>query len=138
MPKGRLLGRRSAHGWFARPTCSNSRPQLPRYWYQYYRLTDYCRRIEWDSASLAARLSKPKSPTQLESRTTPLRLNADTRIGKEEAMSGTGLAAVLLMVGAVMLVMCYWKQIAIFLLFVAVTVFCLGVYYIVSMIGLYM
>jgi hypothetical protein len=52
-------------------------------------------------------------------------------------MSGTGLAAVLLMIGTVMLVMCYWKQIAIFLLFVSVTVFCLGVYYIVSMIGLY-
>jgi hypothetical protein len=52
-------------------------------------------------------------------------------------MSGTGLAAVLLMIGTVMLVMCYWKQIAIFLLFVAITVFCLGVYYIVSMIGLY-
>jgi hypothetical protein len=62
---------------------------------------------------------------------------AGTRIGKEEAMSGTGLAAVLLMIGTVMLVMCYWKQIAIFLLFVAITVFCLGVYYIVSMIGLY-
>ena len=34
-------------------------------------------------------------------------------------MSETGLAAVLLMIGMVMLVMCYWKQIAIFLLFVA-------------------
>ena len=32
-------------------------------------------------------------------------------------MSEPGLAAVLLMIGAVMLVMCYWKQIAIFLLF---------------------
>jgi hypothetical protein len=65
------------------------------------------------------------------------RLIAAMRIGKEEAMSGTGLAAVLLMIGIVMLVMCFWKQIAIFLLFVAVTVFCLGVYYIVSMIGSY-
>ena len=52
-------------------------------------------------------------------------------------MSETGLAAVLLMIGTVMLVMCYWKQIAIFLLFIAVTVFCFGVYYVVSMIGLY-
>ena len=52
-------------------------------------------------------------------------------------MSGSGLAAVLLIIGTVMLVMCYWKQIAVFLLFVAVTVFCLGVYYIISMIGLY-
>ena len=47
-------------------------------------------------------------------------------------MSGTGLAAVMLMIGTVMFVMCFWKQIAIFLLFVAVTVFCFGVYYIVS------
>ncbi len=56
---------------------------------------------------------------------------------KEEAMSGTGLGAVLLMIGMVMFVMCYWKQIAIFLLFVTVTVFCLGVYFIVSTISLY-
>ena len=52
-------------------------------------------------------------------------------------MSETGLTAVLLMIGTVMLVICYWKQIAIFLLFVAVTVFCFGIYYIVSTIGLY-
>ena len=51
-------------------------------------------------------------------------------------MSGTGLGTVLLMIGMVMLVMCYWKQIAIFLLFVTVTVFCVGVYFIVSTIGL--
>jgi hypothetical protein len=51
-------------------------------------------------------------------------------------MSGTGLGAVLLMIGMVMLVMRYWKQIAIFLLFVTVTVFCLGIYFIVSTIGL--
>ena len=47
-------------------------------------------------------------------------------------MSGTGLAAVLLMIGTVMLMVCFWKQIAIFLLFVAGTVFCFGVYYIVG------
>ena len=52
-------------------------------------------------------------------------------------MSGTGLTTVLLMIGIVMLVMCYWKQIAVFLLFVAVTVFCFGIYFIVSTIGLY-
>jgi hypothetical protein len=52
-------------------------------------------------------------------------------------MSGTGLGAVLLMIGVVMLVMCYWKQIAILLLFVTVTVFCLGIYFIVITIGLY-
>ena len=50
-------------------------------------------------------------------------------------MSETGLAAVLLMIGMVMLVMCFWKQIAIFLLFAVVTVFCFGVYYIVSTIA---
>ena len=52
-------------------------------------------------------------------------------------MSETGLTAVLLMIGMVMLVICFWKQIAIFLLFVAGTVFCFGIYYIVSTIGLY-
>jgi hypothetical protein len=50
-------------------------------------------------------------------------------------MSGTGLGAVLLMIGMVMLVMCYWKQIAIFLLFVVLTVFCFGAYHIVSTIA---
>jgi hypothetical protein len=52
-------------------------------------------------------------------------------------MSGIGLGAVLLMIGMVMLIMCYWKQIAIFLLFVIVTVFCFGIYFIVSTIDLY-
>ncbi len=52
-------------------------------------------------------------------------------------MSDTGLAAVLLMIGAVMLVICFWKQIAIFLLFTFVTVFCFGVYFVVSRINLY-
>ena len=47
-------------------------------------------------------------------------------------MSGTGLAAVLLMIGAVMLVVCFWKQIVLFLLLALGTVFCFGVYYIVS------
>ena len=50
-------------------------------------------------------------------------------------MSGTGLAAVMLMVGIVMLVMSFWRQIAIFMLFVITTVFCFGVYYIVSIIS---
>jgi hypothetical protein len=52
-------------------------------------------------------------------------------------MSGTGLTTVLLMIGIVMLMLRYWKQIAIFLLFVAVTVFCFGIYFIVSTVGLY-
>jgi hypothetical protein len=51
--------------------------------------------------------------------------------GKEEAMSGTGLTAVMLMIGTVMLVVSFWRQIAIFMLFVIVAVFCFGVYYIV-------
>ena len=53
-------------------------------------------------------------------------------------MSGTGLTAVLLMVGTVMLMICYWKQIAIFLLLLTVTVFCFGIYYIVTTIDLYL
>jgi hypothetical protein len=52
-------------------------------------------------------------------------------------MPAIGLGAMLLMIGIVMLVMCYWKQIAIFLLFVTVTVFCFGIYFIVRTIDLY-
>ena len=52
-------------------------------------------------------------------------------------MSETGLAAVLLMIGTVMLVVCFWKQIALLILFSATIVFCFGVYYIVSIIDLY-
>ena len=47
-------------------------------------------------------------------------------------MSETGIAAVLLIIGVVMLVVCFWKQIALFLLLAAGTVFCFGVYYIAS------
>jgi hypothetical protein len=47
-------------------------------------------------------------------------------------MSGTGLAAVMLMVGIVMLVMSFWRQIATFMLFVIVTIFCFGIYFIIS------
>ena len=50
-------------------------------------------------------------------------------------MSGPGLAGVLLMVATVMLVMSFWRQIAVFLLFVITTVFCFGVYYIVRTIS---
>ena len=55
--------------------------------------------------------------------------------GKEEAMSGTGLTAVMLMIGTVLLVVSFWRQIAIFMLFVIVAVFCFGVYYIVRTIS---
>ena len=50
-------------------------------------------------------------------------------------MSGTGLAAVMLMVGIVMLVILFWRQILIFMLFVSATVFCCGIYYIASIIS---
>ena len=53
-------------------------------------------------------------------------------------MLPAGLTAVLLMIGSVMLVLCFWKQIAIILLFLTVTVFCFGIYYIVSTIGFYL
>ena len=52
-------------------------------------------------------------------------------------MSDSGLTAMLLMIGIVVLVICFWKQIAIFLLFLTATVFCFGIYYLVSAIGLY-
>jgi hypothetical protein len=41
----------------------------------------------------------------------------------------------MLMIGTVMLVMALWRQIAVFMLFVITTVFCFGVYYIVSTIS---
>jgi hypothetical protein len=47
-------------------------------------------------------------------------------------MSGTDLTTVILMVFAVMILMSFWRQIAILILYLAVTVFCLGVYYVVS------
>jgi hypothetical protein len=50
-------------------------------------------------------------------------------------MSGPSLAAVLLMVATVMLVMSFWRQIAVFLLFVITTVFCFGAYYIIRTIS---
>jgi hypothetical protein len=49
-------------------------------------------------------------------------------------MSATGLAAVMLMVFTVMIVMSFWRQIAIFILYLGVTVFCFGVYYIVRIV----
>jgi hypothetical protein len=47
-------------------------------------------------------------------------------------MSETGIAAVALMLFSVMIVVSYWRQIAIFLLLFVAAVFCCGVYYIVS------
>ena len=47
-------------------------------------------------------------------------------------MSGTNLGTVMLMVFAVMILISFWRQIAILILYLAVTVFCFGVYYIVS------
>jgi hypothetical protein len=47
-------------------------------------------------------------------------------------MSETGIAAVVLMIFIVMIVVSYWRQIAIFLLLLFAGVFCCGVYYIVS------
>jgi hypothetical protein len=48
----------------------------------------------------------------------------------EEEMSETHLTAVMLMIGMIVLIMAFWRLIAIFLLAVAVTVFCFGAYYI--------
>jgi hypothetical protein len=47
-------------------------------------------------------------------------------------MSGTDVATVMLMVFAVMILMSFWRQIAILILYLAVTVFCFGAYYIIS------
>lgn len=51
-------------------------------------------------------------------------------------MSANDLGTVLLIAGMVMLVMSYWRQIAIFVLFVTVTVLCVAMYYIVRQLQL--
>ena len=48
---------------------------------------------------------------------------------------GLGLVSVILMVFAIMIIVSFWRQIAVFLFYLAVTVFCFGVYYIVSIIS---
>jgi hypothetical protein len=49
-------------------------------------------------------------------------------------MSGPGLVAVMAMIVIIILVMSFWRQIAAFILFVCVAVFCFGIYYIVSVV----
>jgi hypothetical protein len=49
-------------------------------------------------------------------------------------MSGSGLVATMVMIGIITLIMSFWRQIAVFILFVGVGVFCFGVYYIVSIV----
>jgi uncharacterized membrane protein len=49
---------------------------------------------------------------------------------KEEILSETGLTAVLLMVFAVILLIKFWREILICVLFAFMIVFCCGVYYI--------
>jgi hypothetical protein len=50
-------------------------------------------------------------------------------------MSGTDLAAVILMICLIMLAISCWRQILMLMLFIVVTVFCFGIYYIVSLLG---
>jgi uncharacterized membrane protein YphA (DoxX/SURF4 family) len=54
--------------------------------------------------------------------------------GMRKGMSEAGLGAVLLIIGTVMLVISFWRQIIAFVLVVFLTVFCCGVYYIVVII----
>lgn len=49
-------------------------------------------------------------------------------------MSETGLATVMLMTFTIMIMISFWRQIAILLLYVFVAVFCTGVYFVVSII----
>jgi hypothetical protein len=49
-------------------------------------------------------------------------------------MSAAGLATVMLMVFTVMIVMSFWRQIAMLILYLGVTVFCFGIYYILSIV----
>jgi hypothetical protein len=49
-------------------------------------------------------------------------------------MSESDLTAVILMVGMIVLIMAFWRLIAIFLLALAITVFCFGAYYVVNII----
>ena len=47
-------------------------------------------------------------------------------------MPGTDVTTVMLIVFGVMILMSFWRQIAVLILYLGVTVFCIGVYYIVS------
>ena len=49
-------------------------------------------------------------------------------------MSVPGLLAVMTLIGIIMLVMSFWRQIVAFILFACITVFCFGLYYIVSLV----
>jgi hypothetical protein len=51
-------------------------------------------------------------------------------------MSGSAIATVMLMVFIIMVALSFWRQILIFMFYVGVTVFCFGIYYIVSSITL--
>jgi hypothetical protein len=53
------------------------------------------------------------------------------RIRKEEAMTGTSLAAAMLIALAAMIIMSYWRQIAILIVYIVLVIFCLGIYFVV-------
>jgi uncharacterized membrane protein len=46
-------------------------------------------------------------------------------------MTGTSLAAAMLIALAVMIIMSYWRQIAILILYIVLITFCLGIYFVV-------
>ena len=79
---------------------------------------------------LAEQLSKLKFRRKLvkvgEPNTTPMALAH--RPGGREPMSETGLVMVIFMVLTVMIVMSYSRQILLFMVAVAISLFCLGVY----------
>jgi hypothetical protein len=46
-------------------------------------------------------------------------------------MIGTSIAAAMLVALAVMIIMSYWRQIAILMIYIVLVIFCLGVYFVV-------
>jgi hypothetical protein len=95
-------------------------------------LTNYCRRVESNWKGIAERLYEPHGLHSCAAIGNSRGSLRGSGFGREETMSGTDLTTVILMVFAVMILMSFWRQIAILILYLAVTVFCLGVYYVVS------
>jgi hypothetical protein len=50
-------------------------------------------------------------------------------------MPGADLTAVIMMICMIMLAICFWRQILMLMLFIIVTIFCFGIYYIVRTLG---
>jgi hypothetical protein len=50
-------------------------------------------------------------------------------------MTGTSIAAAMLIALAVMIIMSFWRQIAILIVYIVLVIFCLGIYFVVCTIA---